>query len=129
MERRGQVGYYGYDYTITDGHNVQHYGHAPSDFLNTTLTTTRRASCDDAAARPNPFMLEVAPFSPHQPYTPAPRDVGTFHGAYPTTPAYNRLGPTAPPGCRAGTRSAPTTSPRCGATGICASSPCRVSTA
>jgi arylsulfatase A-like enzyme len=92
----GKMGYVGYDYTVADGHVVTRYGHAPSDFLNTVLNEKANSFLRYAGAHRNPFMLEVAPFSPHQPYTPAPQDVGTFHGPYPKTPAYNRLGSPAP---------------------------------
>src|SRR5665811_1435961 len=37
-----------------------------------------------------PFVIEVATFAPHAPYTPAPRDSNAFPGlTVPRTPAYD----------------------------------------
>ncbi len=37
----------------------------------------------------SPFMLEVATFAPHAPYTPAPRHLGQFPETVPRTPAFD----------------------------------------
>lgn len=92
----GANGYNGYAYQIADGHRLENYGRRPSDFLNTILQHKATSFVRYAASKTNPFMLEVATFSPHHPYTPAPRDLGTFHGPIPKTAAFNKLGSPAP---------------------------------
>ncbi len=93
----GSGGYSGYNYGIADGRKVQYYGNAPSDFMNTVLQSKATAFVASAAGRANPFMLEVAPFSPHSPYTPAPADVGTFAGIQePKGPDFDTLPHPAP---------------------------------
>ena len=45
------------------------------------------------AAQRRPFLLELATFAPHSPYTPAPRDAGAFPGLrIPRTPAFDVVG-------------------------------------
>jgi len=52
----------------------------------------------NSAAAKKPFLLEVATFAPHAPYTPAPRDAGDFPGlTAPRGPAFNTLPTNAPP--------------------------------
>jgi arylsulfatase A-like enzyme len=50
-----------------------------------------------------PFMIEIATFAPHFPYTPAPRDVDAFAGLNaPRTPAFNAAPDAAAPKWLAG---------------------------
>ncbi len=62
-----------------------------SDYLTDVLAAKAGTFIDSAATSGQPFMLEVATFAPHAPYTPAPRYA---HAAqqltYPKTPAYGR---------------------------------------
>ena len=93
----GSGGYSGYNYGIGEGNKVVYYGHSPSDFMNTVLQSKATAFVASAASQPDPFMLEVAPFSPHSPYTPAPSDVGTFAGIQaPKGPNFDTLPHPAP---------------------------------
>src|SRR5881394_3876895 len=51
-----------------------------------------------SAAAKSPFLLEVATFAPHAPYTPAPRDANDFPGlTAPRGPAFDTLPTDAPP--------------------------------
>lgn len=96
-------GYREFDYTLNQNHQVVHYGSAADDYLTDVLS--RRATqfvgaCPLRRGRPRapaPFMLEVATFTPHHPFVPAPRDAHAFPGLRnPRTPAYNRLPRRAP---------------------------------
>jgi arylsulfatase A-like enzyme len=75
---------------------VQQYGSQPSSYLNTVLQQKADDFIRYAATKRNPFLLEVASFSPHHPYVPAPRDLGTYHGSIPHGPSFNKLGSPAP---------------------------------
>jgi arylsulfatase A-like enzyme len=90
-------GYPEYNYDMADGHAVSYYGDQPSDYVNTVLQqrATQFVRADPRSSRP--FMLEVATFTPHHPYTPAPADVGTFPDVQmPHTPAFDRTPSPAP---------------------------------
>jgi arylsulfatase A-like enzyme len=54
------------------------YGHHARDYLTDTISRRGRAFIGDAVRTGRPFMLELAPFAPHDPYKPAPRDRGRF---------------------------------------------------
>ena len=74
-------GYPEYQYDITTGHSWTHYGDSPQDYLTTVLQERAlQVPAGSAHVTATPFMLEVATFAPHYPYTPAPQDVGTFPG-------------------------------------------------
>ncbi len=93
----GAGGYGGYDYGVGEGNKLVFYHHSPSDYINTVLQDKATAFVASATSRPNPFLLEVAPFSPHSPYTPAPADAGTFAGvSEPRQPNFDRLPQPAP---------------------------------
>lgn len=90
-------GYNQYDYDLTQNRTVQHFGNAPQDYLTTVLDERARAFISSSAAANQPFLLEVAPFTPHDPWVSAPRDVGTFPGIHaPRTADFARK-PTNPP--------------------------------
>ena len=85
-------GYPEYGYDLNDNHMVTHHGHAPADYLTDVLAGKASDFVDAAAAARTPFLLEVATFAPHAPYTPAPADLDAFPGVTaPRTPAYDRL--------------------------------------
>jgi N-acetylglucosamine-6-sulfatase len=91
-------GYPEFGYTLNqDGRRV-HYGSDAKDYLTDVLAAKASSFIDSSAASGRPFMLEVATFAPHAPYTPAPRYA---HAAqqltYPKTPAYDRLPADPPP--------------------------------
>src|SRR4029077_1836491 len=87
-----------FDYNLNQNGLQQHYGKDPQDYLTDVLAAKASTFIDSSAASGRPFMLEVATFAPHAPYTPAPRYA---HAAqqltYPKTPAYDRLPANPPP--------------------------------
>lgn len=86
-------GYPEYGYHMNSNGRVRAYGFAPQDYLTDVIARKGLAFIDRAAARRQPFMLELATFAPHSPYTPAPRDYGEFPGLRaPRTPAFDAVG-------------------------------------
>jgi arylsulfatase A-like enzyme len=95
-------GYPEFNYTLNENGTQQHFGHNAKAYLTDVLSAKAGSFIDASAASGKPFMLEVATFAPHTPYTPAPRYVNAAASvAYPKTAAYNRL-PENPPAWLAG---------------------------
>ena len=64
------------------------YGRTPADYLTDVVSAAAVHFIKQSAG--TPFMIEVATFAPHAPYTPAPRDAEAFPGlTAPRTPAFN----------------------------------------
>jgi arylsulfatase A-like enzyme len=80
-------GYPEYNYLMRQNGVISHYGNKPDDYLTDVLSglATRFVS----VASKGHFVLEVATFAPHAPYTPAPRDIGKFHVTIPRVPSFN----------------------------------------
>jgi arylsulfatase A-like enzyme len=57
---------------------VVRHGHRARDYLTDVISRRGRRFIGDAVRSGRPFMLELAPFAPHDPYTPAPRDRRRF---------------------------------------------------
>jgi arylsulfatase A-like enzyme len=90
-------GYPEFDYTLNENHALVHYGHQPQDYLTDVIAGKGAAFIADSAAAGTPFLLELATFAPHAPYTPAPRDADSFPGLRaPRGPAFDRLPTDAP---------------------------------
>ncbi|MEN3356992.1 MAG: N-acetylglucosamine-6-sulfatase [Mycobacteriales bacterium] len=90
-------GYPEFDYTLNENHALVHYGHRPQDYLTDVIAGKGAAFIADSAAAGTPFLLELATFAPHAPYTPAPRDAADFPGLRaPRGPAFDRLPTDAP---------------------------------
>jgi arylsulfatase A-like enzyme len=53
-------------------------GRRARDYLTDVISRRGRAFIADAVRNDQPFFLELAPFTPHDPYVPAPRDRGRF---------------------------------------------------
>ncbi|MHB8235185.1 MAG: sulfatase family protein [Solirubrobacteraceae bacterium] len=86
-------GYPEYGYRMNSNGRVHAYGYEAHDYLTDVLARKGLSFIDRSAARRQPFMLELATFAPHAPYTPAPRDAGAFPGLQaPRTPAFNVVG-------------------------------------
>ena len=86
-------GYPEYGYHMNSDGHVRAYGYRPRDYLTDVIARKGMAFIARSAARRRPFMLELATFAPHSPYTPARRDYGEFPGARaPRTPAFNTVG-------------------------------------
>jgi N-acetylglucosamine-6-sulfatase len=91
-------GYHEYDYNLNDNHALQTYGHRPLDYLTYVLSGKAQQFIESSASARKPFFLEVATFSPHAPFIPAPQDRGTFADAtVPRGPSFNRIPTNAPP--------------------------------
>jgi N-acetylglucosamine-6-sulfatase len=75
-----------FDYFLNENRTVVHYGAAPppptnaTNYLTDVLAMNAKAFIDRAASAGKPFVIEVATFAPHYPYTPAPRNVNDFTG-------------------------------------------------
>ncbi|MDQ6936441.1 MAG: sulfatase, partial [Actinomycetota bacterium] len=90
-------GYKEFDYDLNQNHHVVHYGHADADYLTDVVSAKGSAFITTSTAAHSPFLLEIATFAPHGPYTPAPRDANAFPGLKaPRGPAFDKL-PTAAP--------------------------------
>lgn len=83
-------GYPEFNYTLNEDGRLVHYGKAPADYLTDVVAAKGAAFIDRASASRKPFLLEIATFAPHGPYTPAPRDANDIPGlTAPRTPAYD----------------------------------------
>lgn len=91
-------GYHQYNYDLNENGVVKHYGKAPEDYLTTVVQGKATSFITAAAEAGEPFLLEVATFSPHGPFTPAPQDEQAFPGLKaPRGPSFDQLPAEAPP--------------------------------
>jgi N-acetylglucosamine-6-sulfatase len=91
-------GYGEFNYSLNQNGAQQQYGDAPGDYLTDLLSAKATSFIGSAARKHRPFMLEVATFAPHAPYTPAPRYADAAASLqYPKTAAYDRLPINPPP--------------------------------
>ena len=98
------AGYNEFNYALNQNGTLHHYGHKAKDYLTDVIASKATSFIGSSASSGKPFMLEVATFAPHRPYTPAPRYAKTDRNiAYPRTPAYNKL-PVNPPSWLKGRR-------------------------
>ena len=78
-----------FDYDLNQNGKVVHYGNRPADYL-TDVVSAQAVNFIKQQKSGAPFMIEVATFAPHSPYTPAPRDANAFAGLRaPRSPAFN----------------------------------------
>jgi N-acetylglucosamine-6-sulfatase len=90
-------GYPEFDYDLNENGKVKHYGHRPQDYLTDVLSKKASSFVDSSSDAKKPFMLEITPFTPHGPSTPAPRDRDEYRDLKaPRTKAYDRLAKPAP---------------------------------
>ncbi|WP_375491336.1 sulfatase [uncultured Jatrophihabitans sp.] len=90
-------GYPEFNYTLNENGKQYKFGHDPKDYLVDVMSHKGGDFIHDNASKGKPFMLELATFAPHAPYTPAPRFAGKASNVpYPKTPAYDTT-PTNPP--------------------------------
>ena len=86
----GGNAYANFDYQLNENGRVVSYGHGTRDYLTDVLANKGSAFIDRAARARRPFLLEVASFTPHAPFTPAPRNLNDFPGlSAPRTPAFD----------------------------------------
>ncbi|MEB3368622.1 sulfatase family protein [Saccharopolyspora mangrovi] len=83
-------GYPEYDYKLNVNGHLEPHGHRPGDYLTDVLAERGNDFIRTNAAQGKPFFLEVAPFVPHGPSTPAPRHADTFPGlTAPRAPSFD----------------------------------------
>lgn len=81
-------GYPEFNYDLNQNGKIVRYGMRSEDYL--TDVASRLAVTFIKASAGTPFVIEVATFAPHAPYTPAPRDADALLGlGAPRTPAFN----------------------------------------
>jgi len=81
-------GYPEYGYTLNEDGVHDPHAHTPADYLTDVLSGLGQAFVSKKS--PEPFLLEVASFAPHAPYTPAPRHSTLFPNlTAPETAAFN----------------------------------------
>lgn len=91
-------GYPEFNYDLNENHTIVHYGSRPQDYLTDVLAGKGVGFIANSASAHKPFLLEIATFAPHAPYTPAPRDADSFPGlTAPRGPAFDTLPTDAPP--------------------------------
>jgi N-acetylglucosamine-6-sulfatase len=90
-------GYPEFNYDLNENGQIKHYGKAPADYLTDVVSAKASTFITSSATAKKPFMLEVATFAPHAPYTPAPQDKDKFPGLQaPRGPAFDQLPANAP---------------------------------
>ncbi len=90
-------GYPEYNYELNQDGRIRRYGGMPRDYLTDVLARDGVRFIDQSAGSGHPFFLELAPFAPHAPYTPAPRYGRAFPGlSAPHPPSFNTLPNDAP---------------------------------
>jgi arylsulfatase A-like enzyme len=81
---------------INSNGEILHFGNAPKDYLTDVLS----AHTDSLIKtwKDNPFFIEIATFTPHGPFIPAPRHENYFNDQQaPRTPAFNKQADTDAP--------------------------------
>ncbi|MGH3265359.1 MAG: sulfatase family protein, partial [Trebonia sp.] len=90
-------GYPEFDYRMNVDGRVHFFGDRPRDYLTDVIARRGVRFIDRSARAHRPFFLELATFSPHSPYTPAPRDAHDFPGLTAPRPPSFDVTPTDPP--------------------------------
>jgi arylsulfatase A-like enzyme len=91
------AGYRNFNYDVNRNGEVLHYGNAPGDYLTDVLSA--RTDSLIRAWKDHPFFIEIASFTPHAPFIPAPRHEKLFDDAKaPRTPAFNKQADSTAPG-------------------------------
>ncbi|GAA3634165.1 hypothetical protein GCM10022223_60620 [Kineosporia mesophila] len=86
-----------YDYTLNQNGTVVKYGDEPEDYLTDVIGARGRDFVARAAAKNEPFMLEVATYTPHKPYPVAERHQNLFQDLKaPRTASYGKKPQNAP---------------------------------
>jgi arylsulfatase A-like enzyme len=79
-----------FDYDVNDDGTIRHFGNEDSDYSTDVLSRKTRAFIRNSAAQGRPFFAYVAPIAPHEPATPAPRDLHTNDGVKaPRSPSFD----------------------------------------
>jgi N-acetylglucosamine-6-sulfatase len=81
-------GYKEFNYSLNQDGQIAQHGSDPADYLTDVVSGIASRFIRQSANAP--FLIEIATFAPHRPFTPAPRDTNAFPGLrVPRTPAYN----------------------------------------
>ena len=81
-----------YGYVLNENGQPHAYGFGQASYEADVLTTLSVEFIVDAARRPSPFFLLVAPYAPHDPAVPAPRHEGAeVSASLPRPPSFNEL--------------------------------------
>jgi N-acetylglucosamine-6-sulfatase len=84
----GGNAYAAFNYFLNQDGKVVHYGDSPADYLTDVLSDLGVRFIKQRDDRP--FLMEIATFAPHAPYTPAPRDAQALPDLRaPRTTAFN----------------------------------------
>jgi N-acetylglucosamine-6-sulfatase len=90
-------GYREFNYRLNINGTLHRFGHAGRDYLTDVIARRGVRFIDRSATAGKPFFLELATFSPHTPYTPAPRYRQDFSGLQaPRPPSFDVLPTDAP---------------------------------
>ena len=73
------AGYNGFGYTADHNGTKEFYGTAEADYATDVLHRKVTTFIDSSLAVGSSFFAYMAPFAPHQPYTPAPRHFGKLN--------------------------------------------------
>jgi arylsulfatase A-like enzyme len=81
-------GYPEFHYSLNEDGKVVRYGIEPKDYLTDVLSAEAVRFIKQGGSQP--FLIEIATFTPHAPYVPAPRDLNALPDLRaPRTAAYN----------------------------------------
>jgi N-acetylglucosamine-6-sulfatase len=81
-------GYPEFHYSLNEDGKVIRYGNDPKDYLTDVVSSEAVRFIKQGGSQP--FLIEIATFTPHAPYVPAPRDLIAFPDLRaPRTAAYN----------------------------------------
>ncbi len=81
-------GYPEFNYSLNENGKIDRRGNDPQDYLVDVLSGLGVDFIKQSKGQA--FVMEIATFAPHSPYTPAPRDENAFPGLKaPRTPAYD----------------------------------------
>jgi arylsulfatase A-like enzyme len=84
----GGNAYAEFNYFLNQDDRAVHHGNSPTDYLTDVLSDLAIRFIKHRDDRP--FLVEIATFAPHAPYTPAPRDAQALPGLRaPRTAAFN----------------------------------------
>jgi N-acetylglucosamine-6-sulfatase len=79
-----------FNYDINNNGTTRHYGSTNSDYKTDVLSSQTQRFIGASAAQGTPFFAYVAPIAPHEPATPAPRDLQAYDGLKgPRLPSFN----------------------------------------
>jgi N-acetylglucosamine-6-sulfatase len=87
----GGNAYAEFNYNLLQNGQIVGYGAQPQDYLTDVVGGKAVDFINASADAGTPFLVEVATFAPHAPYTPAPRNANDFPGlAAPRTPSFDK---------------------------------------